>query len=1093
MFIAIVLLAASASADPRASSERTRRILLAVNEEATSAAEQAEARPPAGESKIEHAPLLTTPRNETVVIQARVLDPSKLFAPLVFARRSGIARYEAFTMRDRGPGRAFQARLPSSILSEGSFEYFIEAQHEQGPASRLGSPRNPLTCVAFDPPPQPVAITIRTAEPGAAVRIDDNDAGRTPITVRLLPGPHTLAVTGADGRSTEQQIDLKRGKKLDLAVSLPRDAGGPATLSIHSDPPGANVLVDDALVGRTPYQGELRPGQHTIAVEADGRLREERKVIAREGRDASFSFALAPLPRTAAVAVDSEPSGARVLLDGRERGRTPLVAALPPGRHQLLLQLEGRRDVNTEFDMPKERDLWIRLDLPIADRSASRLTVSSTPSGAVLFVDGVEVGLTPWSGPARPGFHTVAVLTQGFAKDERTVQIQPYRDTDLAFALNRAPGPARLHVETEPPAQVMVDGQELGPSPLTIEVPPGEHEVQVALEGHRTVAQQLTLDPGQGLSVRIPMHRSQAQDAPLIAVATDPAGAQVFLDQRLVGATPLKIRSTTGPHEVKLSLDGYISRVTRPILPSDRDFELRIAVVLKPVRGAAEKQRAPTVAELADAQVAAAHACYVKGDLECALSGYRAAYQYRSNPRILFNIAQMRRKLGRYGEAASTYREFLGMADKQRAGATQKEMIAEARLQLANCENQLMPTLAAAPAAVAAAAASTAAGAAASAAAPAAAAVTEAAGPLEVEDSTPPRLAHEALRTGTRGRPLRLVAIVTDDRSGVGSVRACWRNAYGRDFECHSMGNIGGDEYGIDVPARTVTDGFAYYLEAWDNTENGPARSGAPELPHAISLDEPVSVSPGVAVQPPESGDVVAARFNPVPTPPLVIVDRKLPAHVASASRQADDWTVTALLGGERSNEQSYTDSTLVGRIGVDATRRFAESWFLELSADWRSSSQQYVPFNATQGAKVNVVENRFDFAGWAGYDFGELLDAGGRLELVPLAGAAVVTARNDGFGFDIVGPGGGLRASWAFAPFTVRVLATYTYNLNKSSSSTNSAFGVPVSAFSGRAGLGLRIAAAYAIELDYIADAIQFDQVRRVAHGAVLGFSKSF
>ena len=93
---------------------------------------------------------------------------------------------------------------------------------------------------------------------------------------------------------------------------------------------------------------------------------------------------------------------------------------------------------------------------------------------------------------------------------------------------------------------------------------------------------------------------------------------------------------------------------------------------------------------------------------------------------------------------------------------------------------------------------------------------------------------------------------------------------------------------------------------------------------------------------------------------------------------------------------------------------------------------------------------------------------------------------------FDIVGPGAGLRASWAFAQFTVRVLATYTYNLDKSSS-TNSAFGAPVSAFSGRAGLGMRIAAGYAVELDYVADVIQFDQVRRVAHGAVLGFSKSF
>src|SRR3981189_634437 len=150
MFFAIVLLAASASTDPSASSERTRRILLAVNEEATAPAEKSEERPPAGDSKIGHAPVRTTPRNETVVIQAKVLDPSKLFAPLVFARKSGIARYEAFTMLDRGAGRAFQARLPSSILSEGSSEFLIERQCKEGHARRLGSPRNPLTCVAFD-------------------------------------------------------------------------------------------------------------------------------------------------------------------------------------------------------------------------------------------------------------------------------------------------------------------------------------------------------------------------------------------------------------------------------------------------------------------------------------------------------------------------------------------------------------------------------------------------------------------------------------------------------------------------------------------------------------------------------------------------------------------------------------------------------------------------------------------------------------------------------------------------------------------------------------------------------------------------------
>src|SRR5438445_8788447 len=116
-----------------------------------------------------------------------------------------------------------------------------------------------------------------------------------------------------------------------------------------------------------------------------------------------------------------------------------------------------------------------------------------------------------------------------------------------------------------------------------------------------------------------------------------------------------------------------------------------------------------------------------------------------------------------------------------------------------------------------------------------------------------------------RGRTLQLLAEVTDDRSGVGSVEACWRNAYGRDFECQPLGSVGGDRYGGEVPARAVTDGFAYYIEAWDNAENGPARSGAPELPHAVGIDDPTpaAVSAGVEVAPPPPGPAVEAALPP--------------------------------------------------------------------------------------------------------------------------------------------------------------------------------------------------------------------------------------
>src|SRR2546426_11250831 len=98
MIVAALLIAAAAAINARDSSEHVRAVLLAVNEEAGAAG----AEPSGSSPKIEHAPLEETPRNETVVIPAKVQDPSKLFAPLGVARKSCTPPYAAFTLRERG-------------------------------------------------------------------------------------------------------------------------------------------------------------------------------------------------------------------------------------------------------------------------------------------------------------------------------------------------------------------------------------------------------------------------------------------------------------------------------------------------------------------------------------------------------------------------------------------------------------------------------------------------------------------------------------------------------------------------------------------------------------------------------------------------------------------------------------------------------------------------------------------------------------------------------------------------------------------------------------------------------------------------------
>jgi tetratricopeptide (TPR) repeat protein len=357
---------------------------------------------------------------------------------------------------------------------------------------------------------------------------------------------------------------------------------------------------------------------------------------------------------------------------------------------------------------------------------------------------------------------------------------------------------------------------------------------------------------------------------PLIAVASDPQGAQLYLDGRQIGPTPIKVRSKPGAHEIKLVLDGYITRTARPVLPDSRDFELRMAISLRPVRGVEEKHQAPSALELARAQIATAHACSKQGDYECGLKGYQKAYEYKPDPRILFNIASMRRHMGQFTEAAAAYQNFLKEVPKGQDDRLREE----AQKQLALCELKLKPAAGTTAAAVATSAGTT---------VPATAIPTP---QQEEEDTDPPILTHQAVKSAYRGHPVRLTARVVDERSGVATPQACWRNLYKKDFECQPMGKIGEDQYGIEVPAKAVNDGFAYYLEAYDNNDNGPARSGAPELPNSVMVED--APRPAFAAATTEAVKIATPASTAAPVHALPVAEHELPpppqrkSHLAS-------------------------------------------------------------------------------------------------------------------------------------------------------------------------------------------------------------------
>ena len=135
---------------------------------------------------------------------------------------------------------------------------------------------------------------------------------------------------------------------------------------VRSTPPGAGVTVNGEWSGRTPLTlDELRLGRHEIRIVQPGfaTVREQVTLSASTpSRTLSFRLQRTSPPRPAARAavpppasqrqtytgtiyVDSRPRGARVLIDGKFMGTTPVrIPDIGIGSHVVRLQLAEHGD-----------------------------------------------------------------------------------------------------------------------------------------------------------------------------------------------------------------------------------------------------------------------------------------------------------------------------------------------------------------------------------------------------------------------------------------------------------------------------------------------------------------------------------------------------------------------------------------------------------------------------------------------------------------------------------------------------------------------------------------------------------------------------
>ncbi|HJZ72408.1 MAG TPA: PEGA domain-containing protein, partial [Vicinamibacterales bacterium] len=184
----------------------------------------------------------------------------------------------------------------------------------------------------------------------------------------------TAAPTTSGREFTENAVTASRPPQTASAPRPPAAANGTQPASgrqsaptgrvlIRSTPAGALVVVDGREAGLTPIAvRDLANGAHEIRVTREGYIAVERRVVITAARPAQSLTVPLDRDRTGAadspaqtpaegsqrfvgtLVVDSRPSGARVYIDGKLAGNTPLsMRDIRAGEHVVRLEHDGYR------------------------------------------------------------------------------------------------------------------------------------------------------------------------------------------------------------------------------------------------------------------------------------------------------------------------------------------------------------------------------------------------------------------------------------------------------------------------------------------------------------------------------------------------------------------------------------------------------------------------------------------------------------------------------------------------------------------------------------------------------------------------------
>lgn len=306
--------------------------------------------------------------------------------------------------------------------------------------------------------------------------------GETLYSISKSP---VIAVTAEGFKPLKRMLNENDfGKVISITMS-PLPAKLELSTSIN-DEKTSWLINDEVMAVSASFEHELEAGDYQLTVTHP--YYKDVSLTLSLARDQRFKKLIELSPINGVLSITTMPAMAQIIIDGTDKGLSPLDIPLQGGIHEVKLMLNNYQTMTDKIEINRNQSTLSR-DYKLEQKKAA-ISVTLVPAGGRLFINNRLVKKTVKIPIKKAIKHRVSYSKTGYFTETQSITVNDDEIINLAFQLKKEMG--LVDIKSSPEAEVRLNGKPVGNTPLQLSLNAIKQKITLHKSGFRSITKLIT-------------------------------------------------------------------------------------------------------------------------------------------------------------------------------------------------------------------------------------------------------------------------------------------------------------------------------------------------------------------------------------------------------------------------------------------------------------------------------------------------------------------------------------------------------------------------------------------------------------------------